>query len=168
MADKSEHPNLHKIELSVTTPKGERRVMLATGADIANPKSEHDRMMAGFALRGVAEFILRHSDDAVAMALGEAPAVEPRSSVSDGIVGMARRMFDAYCQHANGSTHDGKPIPPWGKLSEAVREHWIAAALAACQHLERVGDWRVADPYPQPPGGRDDSGADVVESRPGR
>lgn len=42
-----------------------------------------------------------------------------------------RKAFEAYAAHVGGKTHDGKPIPGWENLTDAVREGWDAAALAA-------------------------------------
>lgn len=44
---------------------------------------------------------------------------------------MAREMFEAYNDHADGKTHDGKEIPPWHDISEKVQSHWLSAAKAA-------------------------------------
>lgn len=38
--------------------------------------------------------------------------------------------FDAYRSHVSAVTHDGKPIPEWGVLTDAVRGAWEAAAWA--------------------------------------
>jgi hypothetical protein len=47
--------------------------------------------------------------------------------------------FDAYSDHADYKTHDGKPIPQWDDLTDAVREHWDAAALAAIEQWDQDG-----------------------------
>lgn len=42
--------------------------------------------------------------------------------------------FEAYNESKGGKTYDGKPIPPWGTLTDetglAVRRAWEAAAQA--------------------------------------
>lgn len=45
-----------------------------------------------------------------------------------------RIAFDAYRESAGSLTYDGKPIPLWHELTDAVREHWRRAALAAITH----------------------------------
>lgn len=51
--------------------------------------------------------------------------MEPR------VISIARRMFKAYSDRAGGLTHDGKPIPTFDELGEAVQANWIAAAEVA-------------------------------------
>lgn len=41
--------------------------------------------------------------------------------------------FDGYRRHTNGLTHDGRSIPEWRDLGEAVQSAWIAAAAAVVE-----------------------------------
>lgn len=54
---------------------------------------------------------------------------------------MAAQMFKAYCEDAGNKTWDGKEIPGWDdeRMTQEVREHWIAAAKAAARVYEA---WR--------------------------
>lgn len=47
-------------------------------------------------------------------------------------------MFKAYAANSGNLTHDGKPIPPWEKLTPAVRSHWCAAALEGIDRAVEV------------------------------
>ncbi len=53
--------------------------------------------------------------------------------------------FEAYNEKKGGLTYDGKPIPPWGSLSEtaagrAVQEAWEISAFAIYEEtLRRLG-----------------------------
>lgn len=56
--------------------------------------------------------------------------------------------FEAYTKEKGGTTHDGKPIPPWEDLGDAVRGAWQAAGEAAgradrdnWKKLLRPGQW---------------------------
>lgn len=42
----------------------------------------------------------------------------------------AQRAYEAYFEDAEGKTFDGRPMPAWGDLGEAVQRHWAAAAAA--------------------------------------
>lgn len=44
---------------------------------------------------------------------------------------LAQIMFAAYREHAGGVTWDGKPVPTWDGLNDAVRSHWYASAEVA-------------------------------------
>lgn len=54
----------------------------------------------------------------------------------------ARRAYAAYGASTGGLTHDGRPMPAWEDLGEAIQQAWLAAANAAaasrpapaCQH----------------------------------
>lgn len=48
---------------------------------------------------------------------------------------LAKHMFDAYGEHCGWKAWDGRPMPRWEDLNEAVRSHWKAAALAALEFL---------------------------------
>lgn len=37
--------------------------------------------------------------------------------------------FDAYRDHTNGLTHDGRAIPEWRDLGESVQMAWVAAGV---------------------------------------
>lgn len=65
--------------------------------------------------------------------------------VTDDVADLARVMFNAYGEHAEWKSWDGRPMPKWSKddwpsgtpdddrreINDAVRSHWIAAAAAA-------------------------------------
>lgn len=58
---------------------------------------------------------------------------DPKSgsgAASAGAEVLAALMFEAYRKSAAGVTYDGKPIPKWEDLTDAVRRHWTAAARA--------------------------------------
>lgn len=38
--------------------------------------------------------------------------------------------YEAYAEDADWQTFDGRPMPEWGDLTDAVREHWDAAVSA--------------------------------------
>lgn len=54
-------------------------------------------------------------------------------------LGYGKVAFDAYSDHADYKTHDGKPIPRWNDLTDAVRGHWDAAAAAAIEQSDQDG-----------------------------
>lgn len=48
--------------------------------------------------------------------------------------------FEAYNASKGGLTHDGKPIPPWSEVGDAVRAGWeVAAASAVLAHEDGDG-----------------------------
>lgn len=52
---------------------------------------------------------------------------------------LARIMFDAYGAHCDWKAWDGRPMPTWEAVNDAVRSHWVAAATAAREAL-RMAD----------------------------
>lgn len=47
--------------------------------------------------------------------------------------------FEAYNSAKGGVTYDGKPIPPWSEVGEAVQAAWEAAAVATVRaHNDRL------------------------------
>lgn len=44
--------------------------------------------------------------------------------------GLGRINFEAYRVQLKGLTYDGKPIPEWDGLTDAVRAGWVAGARA--------------------------------------
>ena len=48
---------------------------------------------------------------------------------------LARVMFDAYGAHCDWKAWDGRPMPTWEAVNDAVRSHWEAAAQAAMDAL---------------------------------
>lgn len=46
---------------------------------------------------------------------------------------VAQAMFNAYNEHGANAwkTFDGRPVPRWHELNDAVRSKWIAAAIEA-------------------------------------
>ena len=51
---------------------------------------------------------------------------------------LARLMFDAYGAHCDWKAWDGRPMPSWEAVNDAVRSHWCAAARAARDFLAGV------------------------------
>lgn len=49
---------------------------------------------------------------------------------------LARLGFEAYNEQAGGKTWDGKDIPPFDEVGEAVQANWIAGAKAIREALE--------------------------------
>lgn len=43
--------------------------------------------------------------------------------------------YEAYGDDAHWLTYDGRPMPPWPKLGDAVRNHWEAAAETIAESL---------------------------------
>ena len=50
---------------------------------------------------------------------------------TDATSSLARRMFDAYGAHCDWKAWDGRPMPSWEAVNDAVRSHWCAAAEEA-------------------------------------
>lgn len=48
---------------------------------------------------------------------------------------LARAMFDAYGEHCDWKAWDGHPMPTWDRITDRVRSHWVAAAVAAREAL---------------------------------
>lgn len=42
----------------------------------------------------------------------------------------AEVAFDAYSKQAGGKTYDGKDIPPFSELGDAVQANWLSAVNA--------------------------------------
>lgn len=51
-------------------------------------------------------------------------------SADQWAIGYGKTAYEAYGRDADWKTYDGRPMPTWDDLTEAVRGHWIAAALA--------------------------------------
>lgn len=41
---------------------------------------------------------------------------------------VAEGMFNAYGEHCGWKTFDGRDMPRWADINDAVRSHWFAAA----------------------------------------
>lgn len=54
-------------------------------------------------------------------------------------VTLARSMFDAYNEEGPTpwKTFDGRDVPRWNDLNDAVRGKWVAAAKVATKALEK-------------------------------
>lgn len=44
---------------------------------------------------------------------------------------IAREMFEAYNEKADGKTWDGKLFPSWNEIGEKAQANWLAAAQKA-------------------------------------
>ncbi len=51
---------------------------------------------------------------------------------------IGRAAFEAYSESTGGLTYDGKEIPSWEGLTEAIRLAWVAAGHAAVMSFK---DW---------------------------
>lgn len=62
---------------------------------------------------------------------GALRAIESEEAMPEhGPMTVGKVAFEAYRERKMGSTYDGKPIPPWGEVGDAVRDAWEAAAAA--------------------------------------
>lgn len=53
--------------------------------------------------------------------------------------GYGRTAYEAYSRNAQGLTFDGRPMPDWNDLTDAVQNHWIMAALTVvAAHVGRT------------------------------
>jgi hypothetical protein len=96
---------------------------------------------------------------------GTAPAELPRPApvtIANGgtiTLGLAERMFNAYGEKAGWLTHDGKRMPPWSEVGDAVQARWTAAAQEARVSIGELQRSAVAgfiedlksNPPPPPP-----------------
>ena len=41
---------------------------------------------------------------------------------------IAEDMFNAYGEHCGWKTFDGRDMPRWDGINDAVRSHWVAVA----------------------------------------
>lgn len=55
---------------------------------------------------------------------------EKSERVSEWLDGLGRTAFDAYREHADEMTHDGKIMPAWDQLAPETRSHWEWSAMA--------------------------------------
>lgn len=55
---------------------------------------------------------------------------------SKGAQDRARAAYEAYAENAMNLTWDGKPMPVFDKLNNAVRSHWVAAIEEVVTHLQ--------------------------------
>lgn len=54
------------------------------------------------------------------------------SAVSDAL---GRTAFQAYAEHVQGVTHDGRVIPPWEEIAPETQEAWSVSVRAALELL---------------------------------
>ena len=71
---------------------------------------------------------LEHSADLVARVRGRLAAVVAATITNDEL---AHELYEAYIIDADGLAWVGRPCPPWERLTDAVRQHWRAAAERA-------------------------------------
>ena len=57
------------------------------------------------------------------------------SKCSGSVIDIAVVMYEAYTANSDGLNYQGLPCPEWNDLTEAVRNHWCAAAIAACEEF---------------------------------
>jgi hypothetical protein len=59
--------------------------------------------------------------------------------MGDEVSEVAMGMFDAYGEHCGWKTFDGRDMPRWDGINDAVRSHWMAAAKYAIDKYKAVG-----------------------------
>ncbi|MFJ4687069.1 hypothetical protein [Streptomyces sp. NPDC088789] len=64
---------------------------------------------------------------------------------------LGRAAYTAYAQAADGTTHDGRPLPAWEDLSDTTRAAWTAAARESVRAAFRLSPVTVHEPRPLPP-----------------
>jgi hypothetical protein len=47
--------------------------------------------------------------------------------------------YNAYWDSASGKTFDGRSMPRWDQLGDAVRSHWVAAATRVATRAMQTG-----------------------------
>ena len=58
--------------------------------------------------------------------------------MTNDLVKMERRMWEAYAKQAGGASFDGQPLPTWDELGEERQSCWIAAASVAADRIEEL------------------------------
>ena len=58
--------------------------------------------------------------------------------MTNDLVKMERRMWEAYAKQAGGVSFDGQPLPTWDELGEERQSCWIAAASVAAARIEEL------------------------------
>ena len=58
--------------------------------------------------------------------------------MTNDLVKMERRMWEAYVKQAGGVSFDGQPLPTWDELGEERQSCWIAAASVAADRIEEL------------------------------
>lgn len=48
---------------------------------------------------------------------------------------LAELLFNAYGDHCDWRAWDGRPMPSWSGINDAVRSHWVAVAVRARELL---------------------------------
>ena len=64
---------------------------------------------------------------------GHATAGDALACAHESLTHSGRIAFESYNHAVGGLTWDGKPIPGWDAVTEAVRDGWRLAAFAACR-----------------------------------
>lgn len=50
-------------------------------------------------------------------------------AVAEWMDNNGKSSYEAYADHADWRTHDGRPMPQWVDLTDAVRGHWEWTAM---------------------------------------
>jgi hypothetical protein len=50
-------------------------------------------------------------------------------AVAEWLANNGKSAYDAYAEHADWTTYDGRPMPQWDDLTDAVRGHWEWTAM---------------------------------------
>jgi hypothetical protein len=53
--------------------------------------------------------------------------------IDSKVLSRARDFYAVYMASCEGRNYEGKPCPPWPKLTPAVRGHWYTVALRGLQ-----------------------------------
>lgn len=62
----------------------------------------------------------------------------PGVSQDQIVAKLAQELYEHYGDHAQWKTFDGRAMPAWGALNDAVRSHWGAAARHALNEAQGV------------------------------
>lgn len=80
--------------------------------------------------RGI-ERLAKWADDLAEHANATEPDTAYNTAPTADDLALARSMFDAYGDHADWKAWDGRPMPQWSEVNDAVRSHWVASAQRA-------------------------------------
>jgi len=58
-------------------------------------------------------------------------------AVSEWMQGLGRIAYEAYGEHADWLTYNGRTMPHWLDLTDEVRGHWTASAMTTIAHHVR-------------------------------
>lgn len=91
--------------------------------------------------------------DTTAQPVTDAEAQAQASSAQAQPVNLGQLAFNAYNAKAGGKTYDGKDVPAWADLGEAVQANWEASARAVMEEAQKaytIEPVSLPDLTPQP------------------